>query len=356
VERAATSRGAQHDEDRALILRLLRARVLAGEEENLQRYVRNEAISRALGIPGLRSFQPAMRATASGHELIIASTWDGFDEIASAGPGLNAPLTMPGSAALLEDGHAEHYELVIGEARSMPLREARLRLTRIPIRRGAESTYYEAVRRWSDRLLDDAGMVAFTLGRRVVGNQDEILAVQVWEDQAALVGAAGADVDRPMGGAELSEFWAAPPAIEHFDAMTATAPHSNAPAILLADNDRRYVHATPAAARLTGHSLARLLTMRVEDIGRAADREGIQEIWNHFVANGSMRGPYVLKRADGSEVGVQFAAKANAPWPGSHASLLVANGAEVGDDTDLDIDEALVEAGLVAKYAPAGAA
>ncbi len=62
-----------------------------------------------------------------------------------------------------------------------------------------------------------------------------------------------------------------------------------------------------------------------------------------------MRDSWGLKR-DGSEIPVRFAAKANAPWPGSHASLLVP--ADDGhDDHDLDIDRALVDAGFVAKYA-----
>ena len=58
-------------------------------------------------------------------------------------------------------------------------------------------------------------------------------------------------------------------------------------------------------------------------------------------------GPYVLERPDGSEVTVRTR-PANAPWPGSHASLLVPD-----DETDdLDVDRALVDAGLVARYAP----
>ena len=236
----------------------------------------------------------------------------------------------------------------------MPLRAARLRLTRIPIRRGLEAAYYDTVRQWSDRLLDDEGMVAFSLGRRVMGQQDEIVAVQVWQDEAALVAAAGADVDRPMGETELSQFWAAQPAIEHFDALTATEPHENAHAILLADNERRYVHATPAAERLSGRSLARLLTMRVEDIARASEREGVAAAWDQFVADGSMRGPYVLERPDGSQVEVEYYAKATTPWPGSHASLLVPKSDDTGEHAELDIDAALADAGLVAKYARAG--
>jgi hypothetical protein len=70
--------------------------------------------------------------------------------------------------------------------------------------------------------------------------------------------------------------------------------------------------------------------------------------WDRFIESGSIHGPYTLERPDGSEVDVVYASKANAPWPGSHASLLV----ESSGDEDLDVDRALVDAGLVARYAP----
>jgi len=335
-----------------LILRVLRARVIDGEEPRLTQFVRDAALSRALKTPGLLSFQPAVRETLAGTELVIVSTWTGFDDLAAAGSQLDTPLSVPEAEPMLAGTHAEHYELVIGEARAMPLRQARLRMTRIPIRPNVEAAYYEAVRHWAERLLDETGLVAFTLGRRVVGRQDEIVAVQMFEDDSALREAAGADIDRPMGRSELERFWAAEPVIEHFDALTAIEPRPDAPAILLIDDSRRYVHATPAAARLSGRPLARLLTMRVDDLTRAADRAAIDELWERFMATGSMEGPYVLARPDGSEAAVRFAAKANAPWPGSHASLLVPEDPAGAADDDLDVDEALVEAGLVAKYSP----
>src|SRR6185369_200888 len=306
--------------------------------------------------PGLMSFQPAIRqagldgasesgtraASEPGIEVVMVSTWAGFDEMSAAGLGVGQPLAIPELSPLLVDSRAEHYELVLGEARAMPLRQAKLRLTHIPIKPNHESAYYAAVRPWAERLLDQTGLVSFTLGRRVVGRRDEIVAVQMFEDEAALRDAAGSDIQQPMGRRELSEFWAGEPAIE---------PRPDAPAILLADDSRRYVHATPAAARLSGRPLSRLLTMRVEDLTPAAGRAGIADAWDRFVAEGSMEGPYVLAHPDGSEVNVRFAAKANAPWPGSHASLLVP--AEDGADAEeLDVDEALVEAGLVARYAP----
>jgi PAS domain-containing protein len=335
-----------------VILRVLRARVIPGEEARLERFVRDSAVASALKVKGLLSFQPAVRETRVCTELVIVSTWTGFEDLVAAGRDLDAPTIMPDADLMIADSHAEHYELVIGEARAMPLREAKLRLTRIPIRQNVEASYYASVRRWADRLLDDAGMVAFSLGRRVVGRQDEIVAAQIFQDEAALREVVGEDIGRPMGGPELSTYWAAEPAIEHFDALTAVDPRPNAPAILVADDNRRYVHATPAAAVLSGRPLARLLTLRVDDVSRPSERDAIPAAWEQFMTDGSMHGPYVLARPDGSEVEVRYASKANAPWPGSHTSLLVPTG-EADDTADeLDVDEALAEAGLVARYSP----
>jgi len=330
-----------------VILRVLRARVIDGESPRLLRFIRDEAVANALAVPGLMSLQPAVRETRAGAELVIVSTWSGFEEMTAASSNLDEPLSLPGAASMLTDSHAEHYELVLGEARAMPLREAKLRLIRIPIKPNAEAAYYSAVRTWADRLLDETGLIAFTLGRRIVGRQDDIVAAMLWQDEAALRDVAGADLDRPMGGPELSRFWAAEPSIEHFDALTAVEARPDAPALFLTDDRRRYVHATPAAARLSGRPLARLLTMRVEDMTRASERAAVPDAFERFVQDGSAEGPYVIARPDGSEVPVRFAAKANAPWPGSHASLVV----PADDGNDLDIDRALVDAGFVARYA-----
>jgi len=94
--------------------------------------------------------------------------------------------------------------------------------------------------------------------------------------------------------------------------------------------------------------------MKVEDVTRFSDRAGVAEAWERFLAQGEAQGPYSLERPDGSQVEILYAAKANAPWPGSHASLLVPveEVAAPGEDDRLDVDQALVEAGFVARYAP----
>src|SRR6185503_9123159 len=117
-------RGQGNEGRGAVILRVLRGRVIQGQEQNLGRFVRDEAVANALSIPGLLSFQPAIRETRAGSELVIVSTWTGFETIAAAGRDLDSPLSMPNSSNMLSDSHAEHYELVIGESRAMPLRKA----------------------------------------------------------------------------------------------------------------------------------------------------------------------------------------------------------------------------------------
>ena len=137
--------------------------------------------------------------------------------------------------------------------------------------------------------------------------------------------------------------------IEHFDALTAIDPRPDAPAILLMDDKRRCVHATPAAARFSGRSLARLLTMRVDDVTRPSERDDVPEpgtaSWRRLGA-GPLP-PGAPGRLGGE---VLYSAKANSPWPGSHASLLV----PADQERELDVDRALVEAGLVRRYAPPG--
>src|SRR5262249_51652073 len=158
--------------------------------------------------------------------------------------------------------------------------------------------------------------------------------------------AAGRDGARPMGEPELSRFWAADPAIEHFDALTAVDALPDAPAVLLVDDERRYVHATPAAARLSGRPLSRLLTMRVDDLLPARDRASVPQLWDRFLSEGSQARPCVVARPDGSEIALRLTAKANAPWQGSHASVVVE--ADDADETgELDVDRALVAAGFV---------
>lgn len=333
----------------AVILRIFRAQIVSGHEDRLVRFVRTAAIRDALQIPGLVSFQPAVRETPAGLELVIVSTWTDFDALVATGHDLATPISMPAVAALVSDGSAEHYELVIGGARGIPVRDARLRVISARLQQNVEALYFAQVRARTAALLDDQRLVALHLGRRAASRWDDVVAVAVWANAAALAESPEGDPTVPGGHDSVGALYEGEPCIEQFEALTQAEVAGAARAILLADDEGRYLHATPESARLTGRSVARLLTMRVEDLAAPALRPQVSAMWQRFLVDGSMTGEFMLDQPDGTAVAVQFAARANLPWPGCHASLLV--GADV--PAALDVEAALAEAGFAAPMAVA---
>lgn len=333
-----------------MILRVYRGRVIPGHEDRLVRFVREQAIAEALAIPGLLSFQPAIREEPDGTALVIVSTWDAFGSLLATGRDLGSPLAMPRAGGLVTDGWAEHFEVVTGDARGIPVRGATLRILRGRLTPNAEAPYFDRLRAIGEPFLDRPDLLAFHVGRRTEGRYSEIVGVSLWAGEQP--GRALPD-DGPwllFDREEAAGLYAEPPRVERFQALTMSEVAGEAPAILLADDERRYLHATPAAARLTGRSVARLLTMRVDDLAPAEVRPLVPAMWERFLADGALEGPFVLGRPDGTRVEVRFSARARSPWPGCHASML----APVGIEPQPDIDRGLVEAGFLSRYAVPG--
>lgn len=92
-------------------------------------------------------------------------------------------------------------------------------------------------------------------------------------------------------------------------------------AILLADDDGRYVRVNPAAEKLTGYSDRELRSMTVMDLTPTADKEQGVSSWRELIRLGALSGDYILTRRDGSSVEVDFHAVANI-MPGVHLSIL----------------------------------
>lgn len=333
-----------------MILRLFRARVVPGHEADIAAFIRDRAIPGVLEIEGLRSFQPGVRADADGHELVLVSTWRDFGDIVQLGPATGTPLTAPDAGAMLRRGSAEHFELVWGDSRALPLREGVLRVTRLPILPRYEALYFTELREAADHLIDRAGLNALAVGRQAAGRNVVAIVVTVWEDRESLEQAIEPVGDQRMLFAPLARYHAGPMAAEEFDALTAVVPSPDAPAILIADDEGHYIHATPAAERLTGRSLARLRTLRVQDIAGSEVRAAVPQLWSDFVGAGSSTGAFVITRPDGSEARVVYQARTATPWPGTHSSLLIPE----NEPAELDIDAALARSGLVARYAAVG--
>lgn len=92
-------------------------------------------------------------------------------------------------------------------------------------------------------------------------------------------------------------------------------------AMLVADDEARYVAANPAATTLTGFAHDELLKMTVMDLTPADSRAAGLEMWRAFLARGELGGEYRLRRKDGSFVDVEFRAVAHAA-SGRHLSIL----------------------------------
>jgi PAS domain S-box-containing protein len=92
-------------------------------------------------------------------------------------------------------------------------------------------------------------------------------------------------------------------------------------AILLADDDGRYIDANPAACELLVRSREELLSLSVFDITPVPDIETGRRMWREFIATGTMAGEYDLHRKDGRVLSTEFRAVANIQ-PGVHLSIL----------------------------------
>lgn len=92
-------------------------------------------------------------------------------------------------------------------------------------------------------------------------------------------------------------------------------------AILIADDQGRYVKVNAAAERLTGYTSEELGQMTVFDITPAPTKEQGLAMWREFIRMGTLSGEYAMAHKDGSTVDVEFQAVASIR-PGLHLSIV----------------------------------
>jgi PAS domain S-box-containing protein len=113
-------------------------------------------------------------------------------------------------------------------------------------------------------------------------------------------------VDPPSDGAGLD-----------YRALFESAPD----AILIADDQGRYVAANAAACDLFGVRLEELLGKRVTDFVRPEELQMTRQQWNRFRADRSQTGRFPLRRPDGQARMLEYNAISDAA-PGLHVSIL----------------------------------
>jgi DNA-binding CsgD family transcriptional regulator len=99
------------------------------------------------------------------------------------------------------------------------------------------------------------------------------------------------------------------------------APGTAFDAVLVVDDERRYVQANEPATRLLGASREYLFARTIEDLTSPQFEVLLPGLWSAFEQDGALRGAYEVRRGDGSTGMIEF----NASWdlfPGQH--LIVA--------------------------------
>jgi PAS domain S-box-containing protein len=82
-------------------------------------------------------------------------------------------------------------------------------------------------------------------------------------------------------------------------------------AILLIDNESKYVDANISVCNLSGYTKEELLNMKVGDLTPEKYINHGKELWKEFLEKGTQKGSYILQRKDGKEINVEFSALAN---------------------------------------------
>jgi PAS domain S-box-containing protein len=92
-------------------------------------------------------------------------------------------------------------------------------------------------------------------------------------------------------------------------------------AMLVVDDERRYLAANDAATALLGVTEDQLRTMRVDDLAPPTNGD-VESTWREFLSRGSMTGRWHVTTAQG-EIEVEYSATANVA-PGRHLSIILA--------------------------------
>lgn len=116
-------------------------------------------------------------------------------------------------------------------------------------------------------------------------------------------------------------------------------------AMLLADDDRRYVDANPPACELLGLTREEILEKKVDDFAPPELRDQVPEMYEAFISAGSQSGPFTMVCADGTLLPCSYSASANV-LPGVHLSILVP---VEKADPELDVHEEEVDEAGVAR-------
>lgn len=92
--------------------------------------------------------------------------------------------------------------------------------------------------------------------------------------------------------------------------------------MVVADDNRRYLSANPAACLLLRLPETDVLRLRIDDLTPLENRGQMDELWEAFLQEGVQQGTFELLMPDQGRLSVDYSATANVE-PGRHVSILM---------------------------------
>ncbi|MFL5846390.1 MAG: PAS domain S-box protein [Solirubrobacteraceae bacterium] len=92
-------------------------------------------------------------------------------------------------------------------------------------------------------------------------------------------------------------------------------------AILIADDDRRFVDVNPAACRVYGRTREQMLALRIDDVADSATAARLPDSWARFCEGSVITGESAIVRPDGEHRQVEYASTPNIS-PNRHLSIV----------------------------------
>ena len=251
-----------------MIIRLLRGMVPIGQEAHLVERLRRLDLDKAppAGFVGVTL---GVRRTGDSLGFLALSTWTSIEAIAAATSGLpDQALPSQPAGRALESVAIDLFE--VPEGPPLPVgvdRGGALGIVWARVAPHAEAAAHEMIRAVGPEV-GAAGVAGIHVGRRVVDDQTELVVVASWRDRLALHEFAQHRARGTLDPAflELMTEWR----FETYDCVvagTVSVPPAG-PAVLLADDQARYIDASPGIETLIGLPAELVLRQSLADLRR----------------------------------------------------------------------------------------
>jgi PAS domain S-box-containing protein len=302
-----------------MIIRLLHAQVPDGRELALLERLRG-IVETGRHPGGLVATSFGFRRDDGALHFLALSTWESIDAIAEVG-GADPASPIVRDDRIVPEISIDLFEAAADSTWPDSMSGTTLGLIRGRVARHAEVTAHEMVRAVAPEVAR-AGVTALSVGRRIDEGEVELLIVATWRDRLSLhrfgKGRTSGTLDPAF--VSLLTDW-------RFETYDVLDPQSlllptAGPAILLADDEGRFVDASPGIEALLGLPAELILRQTIEDLTPPDMRTDFGGQWRAFLDAGHASGRWTLQRADGTSVSLEFRAQANCPTSGIHASVL----------------------------------